>query len=825
LGGNSNNFSYLPNTAYGFTPSSINSTPYSNFNQPMISSHSNSKISSHDYNKYVNVNKTSEIITSDDNTNFLRPEVGARSSIFNQIHRLNSKNPKELVKESSISIENNSNLPLLIRLSGNYNHAGKDIFNELEPGKRRIFDRAANSIYKLHFTTSETLKGSVYNIKSGCIYKINQSFNLIDPAENTIISTFSQYIPIFEWKGAFSAIYEKENTSFTNFINENNIIIVNKANDSLAVKLLADTANNFEDFIEIEPLVYVTYKRKPGKYIASISKKGDESNDRYELQTGDCYVWDTYSGLVNFSKYSKKVEKYLEFDSQLRYNTITNQNLNKNDSFAVSKNWLLIKNFLKNNNNKKRIKDFNHLLFRFIDIQNNSNIEIHVRIKSRKIGSEDFMQIKPGNSIKWKRFDGEFLTEVILPNLKSIRFNLKSDYEYSFTKEKKLNNKLTNSPIPNVKELFGSDDFIVFDPQNNSYLRKKIDYSDEFVSNNISDYLKKEEEVQYEYYNNKKPNYISGQQFIDQDFPPNKTTLAAVDPYTGQRRKPHFLHLPDSLSQQQINSYVFKRPKDLFNGKYYLYKDDICYEDVKQGTLGDCFLMSVIASLSKRPDLIKAIFKTTTINPDGFYEIFYWENGKKKVMFVDDNFVTGSQVNEEYPFAQPNGEELWVMLIEKAYAKYEGGFSNIIGGVMATELTWLTGAMARHMMTKDPNCWREIVNAVKAGYIITSGSQAGSGNHFNQSARGISNGHAYSILDAKEYRDSQKNIRLLRLRNPWGNTEWQGDYSDGCSKWTPELRRFFNNNEDKDDGVFFMTFDDYKSEFANVVICCIEARN
>ena len=87
------------------------------------------------------------------------------------------------------------------------------------------------------------------------------------------------------------------------------------------------------------------------------------------------------------------------------------------------------------------------------------------------------------------------------------------------------------------------------------------------------------------------------------------------------------------------------------------------------------------------------------------------------------------------------------MLIEKAYAKYEGEFSNIIEGVMATELTWLTGEMSRHMKTINPNCWREIVNAFKARFIITSSSQSGSGNHFIQSVRGISNCRAYSFLD------------------------------------------------------------------------------
>ena len=30
--------------------------------------------------------------------------------------------------------------------------------------------------------------------------------------------------------------------------------------------------------------------------------------------------------------------------------------------------------------------------------------------------------------------------------------------------------------------------------------------------------------------------------------------------------------------------------------------------------------------------------------------------------------------------------------------------------------------------------------------------------------------------------------RLLRLRNPWGNVEWKGDWSDNSSKWTARMK-------------------------------------
>jgi calpain-15 len=34
-----------------------------------------------------------------------------------------------------------------------------------------------------------------------------------------------------------------------------------------------------------------------------------------------------------------------------------------------------------------------------------------------------------------------------------------------------------------------------------------------------------------------------------------------------------------------------------------------------------------------------------------------------------------------------------------------------------------------------------------------------------------------------------QDVRLMKLRNPWGNKgEWNGDWSDKSEKWTPELK-------------------------------------
>ena len=53
---------------------------------------------------------------------------------------------------------------------------------------------------------------------------------------------------------------------------------------------------------------------------------------------------------------------------------------------------------------------------------------------------------------------------------------------------------------------------------------------------------------------------------------------------------------------------------------------------------------------------------------------------------------------------------------------------------------------------------------------------------------GIVAGHAYSVISIHEFTNYNKEVRLLRLRNPWGKLEWNGDWSDRSPLWTTELR-------------------------------------
>ena len=78
--------------------------------------------------------------------------------------------------------------------------------------------------------------------------------------------------------------------------------------------------------------------------------------------------------------------------------------------------------------------------------------------------------------------------------------------------------------------------------------------------------------------------------------------------------------------------------------------------------------------------------------------------------------------------------------------------------------------------------------------LITSGINGGSGGAGGEVLQdsGLYAGHEYSLLKLELVRNkSNKVIQMVHLRNPWGQGEFNGDWSDSSSLWKtiPRERR------------------------------------
>ncbi|MFN7145640.1 MAG: C2 family cysteine protease, partial [Myxococcota bacterium] len=116
---------------------------------------------------------------------------------------------------------------------------------------------------------------------------------------------------------------------------------------------------------------------------------------------------------------------------------------------------------------------------------------------------------------------------------------------------------------------------------------------------------------------------------------------------------------------------------------------DIDPNDVKQGSLGDCYLLGGMAAVSRaNPEHIRKLIKD---NGDGTYDVTLYikdsawsSKGTAKVVTVDGKFPSSDKgLSAKYAKAGDKGAkgpELWCMLLEKAWAVHKGTYTGIEGG-------------------------------------------------------------------------------------------------------------------------------------------------
>ncbi|RAL60744.1 hypothetical protein DID88_009849 [Monilinia fructigena] len=148
-------------------------------------------------------------------------------------------------------------------------------------------------------------------------------------------------------------------------------------------------------------------------------------------------------------------------------------------------------------------------------------------------------------------------------------------------------------------------------------------------------------------------------------------------------------------------------------------------------------------------------------------------------------YQTGSDALFFGSCADPN--ETWVPLIEKAFAKVHGDYDSINGGWPGEGVEDLTGGVTTKFISSDildkDSFWTQGLMKVGKDFIFSAGTKEFNCPDPDQLGRqGVEDDHAYSVLRAAEYQEN----RLCLIKNPWGETEWNGPWSDGSKEWTKE---------------------------------------
>ena len=212
----------------------------------------------------------------------------------------------------------------------------------------------------------------------------------------------------------------------------------------------------------------------------------------------------------------------------------------------------------------------------------------------------------------------------------------------------------------------------------------------------------------------------------------------------------------------------------------------------------------------------------------GGYCVQLYKQGIWNPMIIDDCLPMlrhENWTNENKGVACAHSKEctqIWVSLIEKAFAKYYGSYSELEHGFVHHALEDMTGAEAECLTLAYASrgagkraLWDQLVRFRKNGYILGAGTGAAALADKEIQDMGIVFNAAYTIYEVC----SVDGNKLLKLRNPPGDhEEWKGDWSDKSSIWNKRLKKKLGHT-DADDNTFFMSFDDFCNVFRELYVC------
>lgn len=367
-------------------------------------------------------------------------------------------------------------------------------------------------------------------------------------------------------------------------------------------------------------------------------------------------------------------------------------------------------------------------------------------------------------------------------------------------------------------------------------------------------------------------------EFVDDSFPPSLTSLLfksqivkiqaiddavqeAVEPVHSNPRE---AHTPDRTTLEEektlklLKRAIWLRPRQLRKKSSESHLSWTVFRDPKpadinQGISGNCWFLSALAVLAERPELLERVVLTREFCDQGAYQIRLCKDGRWQIILIDDLLPCDQHRNLLHSPAKK--KQLWAPLIEKALAKVHGCYAALGSGRSIEGLATLTGAPCE-TITLQPNVtctstsplttsdstnlesssrdqdvqieeidedlvWAQLLSSRSAGFLM--GASCGGGNlkidEEEYARMGLRPRHAYSVMDV---RDEGNQLRLLKLRNPWGHFSWKGAWSDDSPQWTPELKTMLMPRG-ADEGVFWMCFKDVIKYFDSIDVCKIRS--
>ena len=197
-----------------------------------------------------------------------------------------------------------------------------------------------------------------------------------------------------------------------------------------------------------------------------------------------------------------------------------------------------------------------------------------------------------------------------------------------------------------------------------------------------------------------------------------------------------------------------------------------------------------------------------------------FKDGAWKEILIDTQIPCGPDNLPSYGRVQ-NSDEMWLPLVEKAYAKYYGSYEALNQRqTIADTFVDLTGGSVEILnpselaASHDKNVvWNWISRWYSEGCVLAT-QLVGQDNITDE---GIMPNRLYGVVDIYGAEDT---MRMVRVRNPWGHPDYTGPFADHDAMWNkhPELKVNLHY-EPNPDGTFWMPFDNWLESFNQLYLC------
>jgi len=275
-------------------------------------------------------------------------------------------------------------------------------------------------------------------------------------------------------------------------------------------------------------------------------------------------------------------------------------------------------------------------------------------------------------------------------------------------------------------------------------------------------------------------------------------------------------------------------------------KSKIANDVVTQNVQNYEFL-ALLDLFAKHPKVLKeTLLSKTLLNKNGYFDVNLYVDGKPVTFLIDDFFPIYTMENSEdfefYGFDLSDSNNIWPLLLAKAFVKFNSLFNNDKASDFISALEFMTPYpfdLLSNLKENENEIESGIRNALKKGYTVSATMVSDEKSKTFFSLIGLDSNKVYDVLDVQSikppsingsFNKDENSITLFKLYNKYTDSNWIGEWSYESPLWNKYLKNqlrgltkidFFEFESNKNLAApkeFWIGLDDFTKFFKNTVI-------